>query len=178
MSQLDYGTYSKSKQRFVIKKRLFSHLFFRSRHIEFILGQKPILAMDSEKAHSKMVKYSFQDELLYDSIIFCKVRNARENLEVLGVHGLSKLRFRETMMWSKKKRFIRRACLTRNVFNLRRVYEKKIQKKSKALCYHSQPRTIFRLLQWICTLLSLFSQVVILSSLTTSFFPHDVYSSF
>ena len=48
------------------------------------------MAMNSERAHSKIVGYLFQDELLiHDSIIFYKVRISKEYLGLLlGVNGL------------------------------------------------------------------------------------------
>ena len=47
-----------------MKKRYFVRLFFRRRHIEFLRRRILILATDLKKAHSKIVEYPFQDQLI------------------------------------------------------------------------------------------------------------------
>ena len=47
-----------------MNKRYFFGFFFWSRHIEFLRRLSLILATDSERAHSNILGYPFQDELV------------------------------------------------------------------------------------------------------------------
>ena len=72
---------------FMNKRYFFRVFFFRNRHIEVLRRRNPILTTDSKRAHSKIIGYPFQDELLMIQSFFTRFEIPKKIMDFWALMG-------------------------------------------------------------------------------------------